>query len=125
MGEVKGINIKNRTYYFFDDIIDIRNFHSNLSKIDKALHEGIDITIKKFIDCQNIHSVNPLYLIIPSATEHFKEKNGEKYLVIDSTDKYQEVFSGITSEIKTLNSEKEIMKKIMQEMELVQMMIHL
>ena len=30
MGEVKEINIKNRTYYFFDDMIDIRNFHSNL-----------------------------------------------------------------------------------------------
>ena len=37
MGEVKEINIKNRTY-FFDDMIDIRNFHSNLLKIDKKSH---------------------------------------------------------------------------------------
>ena len=35
MGEVKEINIKNRTLYFFDDMIDIKNFHSNLLKIDK------------------------------------------------------------------------------------------
>ena len=47
--------------------------------------------IKKFSDCENIHSVNPLYLIIHSATGHFKEKNGEKYLIIDLTDKYKEV----------------------------------
>ena len=66
MGEVKEINIKNRTYCFFDDMISIRNFHSNLFKKDKKLHEDIDIyyigyiTIKKFSDCENIHSVNPL-----------------------------------------------------------------
>ena len=56
MGEVKELNIKNRTYYFFDDMIDIKNFHSNLLKIDKKSHEDIDIyyigyiTIKKFSD---------------------------------------------------------------------------
>ena len=58
---------------------DIRNFHSNVLKIDKKLHEDIDIyytgyiTIKKFNDCENIQSVNHLYLIIHSATGHFKK----------------------------------------------------
>ena len=114
MGEVKELNIKNRTYYFFDDMIDIKNFHSNLLKIDKKSHEDIDIyyigyiTIKKFSDCENIHSVNPLYLIIHSATGYFKEKYGKKYLIIDSTEKYEEVFSRIKSEIKTLNRGKEL-----------------
>ena len=51
--------------------------------------------------------MNPLHLIIHSATGHFKEKYGEKYLIIDLTDKYEEVFSGIKSEIETLNSGKE------------------
>ena len=84
MVQVKDINIKNETYYFFDDMIDIRNFHSNLLKIDKKSHKDIDIyyigyiTIKKFNDCENIHSVNPLFLIIHSATGHFKEKYGEQ-----------------------------------------------
>ena len=50
-----------------------------------------------------IFSVSLLYLIIHSATGHFKEKNCEKYLNIDSTEKYEEVFLGIGSEIKTLN----------------------
>ena len=63
MGQVKELNIKNQTYYFFDDMIDIKNFNSNLLKIDKKSHKDIDIyyigyiTIKKFSDCKNIHSV--------------------------------------------------------------------
>ena len=95
-------------------MIDTTNFHSNLSKIDKKSHEDIDIyyigyiTIKKFSDCGNIHSKNPLYLIIPSATGHFKKKNGEKYLIIDSTERYEEVFPGVISEIKIVNSGKEL-----------------
>ena len=35
MGTVKQINIKNRTYYFHNDIIDLQNFESNLLKLDK------------------------------------------------------------------------------------------
>ena len=34
-------NKQNQTYYFFDDIIDIRNFHSNLLKIDKKSHKTL------------------------------------------------------------------------------------
>ena len=110
---------------------DLKNFHSNLLKIDKKSHEDIDIycigyiTIKKFSDCENIHGVNPLYLITHSATGHFKEKNGEKYLITDSTEKYEEVFSWIRSEIKTLSGGKELfMKKIMLELELMLTMIY-
>ena len=56
-----------------------------------------------------IHSVNPLYLIIHSATGHFKEKNDKIYLILDSSDKYEKVLSGIRSEIKTLNGGKELL----------------
>ena len=80
------------------------------------------VTIKKFGHCENIHSVNPLYLVIHSA----KEKNNEKYLIIDPTDKYAKVLSGIRSEIKTLNGAKELFyKKIMLELELILIMIYL
>ena len=54
-----------------------------------------------------VHSINPLHLIIHSAIGYFKEKNGEKYLILDSTEKYDKVFSGILSEIKTINGGKE------------------
>ena len=114
MGKVKELNIKNQTYYFFNEMINIKNFHSNLLKIDKKSHKDFDIyyigyiTIKKIGDCENIYSVNPLYLIIHSATGYFKEINGEKYLILDPLEKYEEVFSGIKSEIETINGGEEM-----------------
>ena len=53
-----------------------------------------------------------MYLIINSATGHFKEKNDEKYLILDSTDKYEEVWSGIKSEIKTMVEKNYFTKKL-------------
>ena len=64
MGEVKQINIKNRTYYFYSDIIDPKDFEPNLLKIDKKHYKGINIyyieyiTIKKFDECETISSAN-------------------------------------------------------------------
>ena len=52
--------------------------------------------------------MNPLYLAIYSATGYFKEKNGEKYLILDPIEKYEEVFSEIKSEIETINSGKKL-----------------
>ena len=43
MGTVKQINIKNRTYYFYNDMIDIKTFNSNLLEIDKKSYEDIGI----------------------------------------------------------------------------------
>ena len=109
MGEVTDLNIKNKTYYFFNDMVDIKDFQSNLLTIDKKPHKDFDIyylgyiTIKEIGDCNNIRSVNPLYLIFNSATGYFKEENEKKYLILDSTEKYEEVFSDIISEIETIN----------------------
>ena len=64
--------------------------------------------IKKFNDYENIDNINLLYLIIHSATGHFKKKNEEKYLIIDSTEECEEVFSMIKSEIRPLNGGKEL-----------------
>ena len=91
MGEVKQIEIKNRTYYFYNDIINIKNFESNLLKIDKKSYKNIDIyyigyiTIKKIDDCENIYSVNPLYLLVNHASGYIEEKNGNKYLIFDDS----------------------------------------
>ena len=43
MGTTKQINIKNRTYYFYNDTIDVENFHARLLKIDKKSYKDIDI----------------------------------------------------------------------------------
>ena len=116
MGEVKEINIKNRTYYFFNDIINIKEFDSNLLKIDKKSYKDIDIyytgyiTIKKIGDYETIYSVNPLYLIIGKVDGHIEEKTEIKYLVFDSTDenkeKYSELWDGIKNEIETITGGK-------------------
>ena len=55
MGDVRDLNIKNRTYHYFDDIIDIRKFESNLLKIDKKLHRDFDIY---YIGCITISNCN-------------------------------------------------------------------
>ena len=43
MGSIKEINIKNRTYYFCNDIIDIQTFDSNMLKLDKKSYKNLDI----------------------------------------------------------------------------------
>ena len=128
MGNVKDINIKNGTYYFFDDMINIKGFDSNLLKIGKKLYKNIDIyyigyTRMKDPDYVKINSVNPLYLIIDKLDEYIEESNGNKYLILASTDKNKEVlikytklWYGIKYLIKTKNVgeaseyEKESMK---------------
>ena len=67
MGEVKQININNRTYYFYNDKISIKNFESNLLKIDRKSNKNIGIynigyiSIKKIDDYENIYGVNPVF----------------------------------------------------------------
>ena len=120
MGEVKQINIQNRTYHFYNDIIDLKDFEPNFLKIDKKSYKNIDIyyigyiTIKKIDDYESIYSVNPLYLRINHANGYIEEKNGNKYLLFDSTDenkellkKYADVWDGIANESKTINGGKE------------------
>ena len=90
MGNIKQIIIKNWTYYFFNDIINIKDFDSSLLETDKKSCTNIgicNITIKMIDDYENINSVNPLYLMIGEVIGHIKEKNGSKYLVFDLADK--------------------------------------
>ena len=102
MGEVKQINIKNRTYYFYNDIIDLKDFDAKLLKIDKKSYKNIDIyyigyiTIKKIDDYESIYRVNPLYLVIDHANGYIEEENGNKYLIFDSVDENKEVLKKCT-----------------------------
>ena len=97
MGKVKQVEIKNWTYYFYNEIINIDEFDSNLLKTDTKSHKDIDIyysgyiTIKKIDGFENFYRVNPLYLIIGKVYGHIEEKNGSKYLVFDSTGENEEV----------------------------------
>ena len=128
MGLVKQIDIKNRTYYFYNDMINIKKFDSNLLKIDKKSYKDIGIynigyiTIKKIDDYGNIYSVNPLYLTVDHASGYIEEKGVNKYLVFDSTDekkelrkKYSDLFNEFRNKIKKIGGnecdyEKDYMK---------------
>ena len=78
----KKLNIKNRTYYFFNDVINIKDFDWSLLKIDKKPYKNIGtynigyitIIIKIIIDYENIQSVNLLYLMIGKIIGHVEEK---------------------------------------------------
>ena len=78
MGEAKQINIKNRTYYFYNDQINLKDFDARLLKVDKKDYKEIDIyyigyvTVKKIANCNNINSVNLLYLITDEMIGYFQ-----------------------------------------------------
>ena len=80
MGKVKRINIKSRTFYFYNDQTSLKNFDARLLKVDKKDYKEIGIyyigyvTVKKKANCNNIDSVNPLYLMINEMVGHFGEK---------------------------------------------------
>ena len=118
MGSIKEINIKERTYYFYNDIIDLKTFDSNNLKLDKKTYKDLDIynigyvTIKKIGDCYDVNSVNPLYLRINNASGYIKEVNKDKYFIFDNTgknkellEKYDDVFSRIMSKIKKIDDD--------------------
>ena len=90
-------------------------------KVDKKDYNEIDIyyigyvTVKKIANCNNINSVNPLYLMINEMIGHFEEKSGNKYLVLDDVDenkkvskKYGEVWEVVKKEIETINGDKRV-----------------
>ena len=97
MGEVKQINIKNRTFYFYNNMINIKHFELNLLKIDRKPYKNISIykngyiKIKKIDDYENIYSVNSLYLRVNHASGYIEEKNENKYWIFDSTDENKEL----------------------------------
>ena len=85
------LNIKNRTYYFYNDLINVINFEAG--KPD-----------------WNVNGVNPLYLVINRIYGYVSEKNGNKFLTIDKGDsvlkKYDQVFSGIKDHIKNIDNKE-------------------
>ena len=92
---VKDINIKNRTYYFFNDIINIENFGPNNIKIDEKLYKNILIYYVGYVTIKDlkyvkIYSVNPLYLIFGKVKGYFEEINGNKYLTLVPTNESKE-----------------------------------
>ena len=73
------------------------------------------VTFKEIANCNNINSVNNLYLMINEVIRQIEEKNKNKYLVLDDVDenkevskKYEEVWEGVKKEIETINGGEKI-----------------
>ena len=114
---VKQLNIKNRTYYFYNDLINALNFESVNLKLDKKTWKVIDIYYTGYIgknkpEDWRVKSVNPLYLIINKVFCSFGEENGIKYLKIEKAhsepalNKWNQVFDSIKFHIKKISNEE-------------------
>ena len=80
MAITKQVNIKNRTYYFYNDLIKIFDFDPNMLKLDKKTKHLkayifiiLDMLQRK--ECK-INSVNPLYLVIYKIYVLIEKKEG-------------------------------------------------
>ena len=79
MEDVRQIKIKNRSYYLYNDMINLKDFESGLLKIDKKHYKGFNIyyigyiKIKKIDDCESIYSINPLYLQVNHANGYIED----------------------------------------------------
>ena len=109
MVTTKQLNIKNRTYYFYNDLINIKDFDPRLLKLDKMSSMGVGIYYIGYVTKKvehSINSVNPLHLLIDEIDGFGEEKEGSKYLNFAFTDSNNEVLKnmqkfGAESKIKS------------------------
>ena len=87
-------------------MINIKNFDSNLVKIDKKLYQNIDIyyigyiTIEHIGDYESIHSVNPLYIIFGEVDGYIEKKIDINTSFFLLQIKYMELWDGIKNLIE-------------------------
>ena len=114
MAATKELNIKNRTCYFWNNLINRKNFDPSLLKLDKKSSMDISIYYIGYVTKKseyNIDSVNPLYLLINELDGFIEEKEGSKYLNISLTYnnndvlvKYAEAWRGIKDQVEKINN---------------------
>ena len=64
MKSTKQINVKDRTYYFYNYIIDIKTFDSNMLRLDKKTYKNLDIFNIGYVTVKNIGSIVVIVLIV-------------------------------------------------------------
>ena len=111
---IKQLNIKNRTYYFYNDLINLDGFDADLLKLDKKGVMNINVYYIGYVTkkpAYNTDSVNPLYLNIYTLDGFVEEKDSSKYLNVALTDynnnvlkKYLEVWKGIKNHKVKINN---------------------
>ena len=79
----KDIDIKNHPYYFFGDMINVKNVDLNKIKIDEKLYTNILIYFIGYVMFKDLrgvktNSVNSVYLFINKINKYFEEINGKQ-----------------------------------------------
>ena len=113
--KVKDIDIKIRTYYFFNDFANIKDFDLNNIKIDEKLYKNILIYYIGYVTVKDskyvkINSVNSLCLIFIKVNGFFEEVNENKYLSLfptndskEKVNKYDKLWSKNRDLIRSIN----------------------
>ena len=104
MGEINHINIKNRTYYFYNDVINLDEFTGRNIKVDRKSFNDVDIYYlgyehkKKITECDEI---NIIYLRITDMKVQFKKDNSDNvwYLIIFGNEIVLTIFANIWKSI--------------------------
>ena len=94
----KQLNIKNRTYYFWNDLINLKDFNPSLLKLDKKSFNNISMYYIGYVTKKpeySIDSVNPLYLLIDEIDGFIQDNKGNKYLNIFLTDSNNEILKNM------------------------------
>ena len=112
MYSVREIDIKNRTHYFLNDIIKIKNLDPVNIKTDGKSYENILIY---YIGYVTPTSVKPLYLIINKVNGYIDEYNGNKYLTLVHTGKGKDALNTYGVKSKILLDQYVITQTIMME----------
>ena len=109
----KQLNIKSRSYYFYNDLINVLNFKCENLKLDKRTWNDIDIFYIGYVHKDKpsdweVNSVNPLYLMVNNFYGMIAEKNGFKFPEISSKSDFafERVFSTIKENIGKISDEK-------------------
>ena len=122
----KQLNIKNRTCYFYNDLINALNFEPIKTRKD------IDTDYIGYVDKSKpedwcLNSVNPLYLMINRVFCFVGEENGVTYLKIEKNhsdpliNKWNQVFDSIKYHIKKLAMKKSILMMVLTKLNLLVM----
>ena len=119
MIKAKQVNIKKNKWF----TVDMNDLDPFLLDTKKESSKEIDIYHINYIQ-KSFNSSNQLCANINSATGCFKEKNDDKYLILDLTKEYESVWSEIKSEITRINGGEEVFyEKVIVKLALILKMI--
>ena len=98
--KLKENDIKNCTYYFFDDMISVKVLNPNKNKLDEKPHKNIYYVLY-YVGYVTPNSVKPLHFITNKINEYIEESNGSKYLTLVLADERKVTLKNIQNYGKT------------------------